>query len=218
MKYVHVLVEGQTEETFVRDVINPYLEDRDVFLIAKIVTTKYVKIGKDFKGGISKYNKIRNDIQRLLGDSSISAVTTMIDYYGLPNDFPGKGPLQKMDCYSKVHFLESQFLNDISNRKFIPFLVLHEFETYLFTSPENVANVFPKDKIKDKLVQINNQFTTPEEIDEGKDTHPAARIKDLIPGYRKTLHGPLITKRIGLDDIRRKCNHFDKWLIKLESL
>ncbi len=44
------------------------------------------------------------------------------------------------------------------------------------------------------------------------------RIAKLFPGYRKTLHGPLLTKRIGLKPIRKQCSHFDSWLLKLEEL
>jgi hypothetical protein len=58
----------------------------------------------------------------------------------------------------------------------------------------------------------------PEEIDEGPNTHPAARIRRHFPGYRKTLHGPLVSERIGLDVIRRKCLHFDGWLRRIEAL
>lgn len=40
----------------------------------------------------------------------------------------------------------------------------------------------------------------------------------LIQGYRKTLHGPLLAERIGLDRIRAECPRFDAWLRRLESL
>ena len=89
MKRVLVLVEGQTEERFVKDVLCPHLWARGVDATPKVATTKHVKRGPDFKGGITDYQKVENDLRRLLGDSDAVSVTTFIDYYGLPADFPG---------------------------------------------------------------------------------------------------------------------------------
>ena len=90
MTFINALVEGQTEETFIQNVINPEFNNKGIHLIPKIIVTKKVKDGKDFKGGISKYSKIKKDVQRLLHDTSVKAVTTMFDYYRIPKDFPGK--------------------------------------------------------------------------------------------------------------------------------
>lgn len=220
MKFVHVLVEGQTEETFLRNVLNPYLLNYDVFLIAKIITTKYVKIGKNFKGGISNYSKIRDDLHRLLRDNSVVAVTTMIDYYGLPSDFPGKDTIQGNNCFDRVSYLEKQFGKDIADEKFIPFLVLHEFEAYLFTSPKYLVNAFPElgNKEKREFVQIEKSFNSPEEIDNGEMTHPSACIERLIPAYKKVIDGSIITKQIGLTAIKERCPHFNKWISSLEAI
>ena len=38
MKHLHILVEGQTEETFVRDVLTPHLLEFDLFLNPVILT------------------------------------------------------------------------------------------------------------------------------------------------------------------------------------
>ena len=78
MKRVLVLVEGQTEETFVRDVLAPHLLDRNVALIPKILVTKRVKSGGHFKGGVTSYDKVKGDVQRLLADTHAERVTTML--------------------------------------------------------------------------------------------------------------------------------------------
>ncbi len=57
MKKVLILVEGQTEETFVKQVLSPYLNRFDIFIIPTIIVTKRVKIGADFKGGVPEYPK-----------------------------------------------------------------------------------------------------------------------------------------------------------------
>ncbi|MEI6046571.1 MAG: hypothetical protein WCS37_19645 [Chloroflexota bacterium] len=58
MIYMHLLVEGQTEETFVRDVLAPYLSEKGVYPSAMRATTKPVKDGPNFKGGIVSYGKV----------------------------------------------------------------------------------------------------------------------------------------------------------------
>ncbi len=90
MRKVLILVEGQTEERFVKDVLQPYLWDGGVHPEPKIVTTKRVKRGAHFKGGITNFKKVEDDLRRFLGDTDAALVTTMFDYYGLPDDFPGK--------------------------------------------------------------------------------------------------------------------------------
>ncbi|MBU0702085.1 DUF4276 family protein [bacterium] len=220
MKFVHVLVEGPTEETFLRDVMNPYLFNYDVYLNAIIITTKGIETGKNFKGGTSKYNKIRGTIYRLLGDSTVVAVTTMIDYYKLPSDFPSKNAIHGNNCFDRVSYLEEQFAMDIAQERFIPFFVLHEFEAYLFTLPEYLIDAFPelKNEEKKELMQIGKSCSSPEEINDGEATHPSARIKRLIPTYGKVSYGSIIAKRIGLIAIKERCPHFNKWVSTLESI
>jgi hypothetical protein len=218
MNKVHVLVEGQTEETFVRDVLYPHFEPKGLYLNSKLVTTKRTKVGPDFKGGVTNYQKVKNDLLRLLGDTSAIAVSTMIDYYGLPHDFPGKNSLTGGTCFDRVNYLEDSFERDIDNQKFIPYLSLHEYEAMLFVSPGEMGKVFPDNNIENDLSAIASSFTTPEEINEGSETHPSARICKLVAGYQKRLHGPMIAARIGLQEIRVRCKHFDSWLRKLENL
>jgi hypothetical protein len=39
----------------------------------------------------------------------------------------------------------------------------------------------------------------------------------LFPSYKKTLHGPTTAARIGLEQIRKECPHFNDWIKKLEK-
>lgn len=219
MKKVLVYVEGQTEETFIRDVLSPYLQKRcTASLIPTLARTKRTKSGQTFKGGIVSYRQIQKDICNLLRDSSALLVTTLIDYYGLPDDFPGKSSLPPGSPRQRVQYLEEAFKNDIGHPRFLPFLVLHEFEALVLVEPGHFATVLPyyKDNVPALLEDIGT--TPPEEINEGEETHPAARIQRYFPGYQKRLHGPRIVQEIGLDKIRKRCPHFDRWLRKLESL
>jgi hypothetical protein len=219
MRKVFVYVEGQTEETFIRDVLAPHLSPRGLILHPVLAKTKRTLSGAAFKGGITSYAPVRRDIMGLLRDSSAIQVTTMIDYYGLPDDFPGKNRLSGGTPAQQVALLEDAFRRDIDHPRFLPFLVLHEFEALLFTDPMRIIEVFHhvKEKGASQLAQ-EVQGLQPEEINDGPQTHPSARILRHIPGYRKPLHGPMIARQIGLAAIRERCPHFDGWVRQLENL
>jgi hypothetical protein len=218
MRRVLISVEGQTEETFVREVLAQHLWELEIDPRPVLVSTKVVKSGPSFKGGLISYERTKRDILRLLGDTSAAAVTTMYDLYGLPQDFPGYQARPAQDCYAKVEHLESALNQDIGHRRFRAYLQLHEFEALLFVDPETTAAQFPASPHLEALRATRAAFDSPEEIDDHPETAPSRRLLDLFPGYQKPLHGPLITIQVGLERIRRECAHFDRWLGWLEGL
>lgn len=217
MKRVLALVEGQTEETFVRDVLGPHLLRLDVLLIPTLVSTKRVKVGSRFKGGVVSYGKVRSDLQRLLHDSNATLVTTMFDYYGLPHDFPGLATRPIGSPLARVQHVEQAMANDVQDPRFLGYLQLHEFEALLFSDPSVVAARVPGAAPAITLQTARSQVASPEEIDEGPDSSPSHRIVAVARAYDKVLHGPQIAAAIGLDQIRSACPHFDEWVTRLES-
>lgn len=218
MKKGLILVEGQTEETFIRTVLWDHLLLLDLVLEPVLATTKRVKSGLKFKGGITDYEKVRRDLLRLLGDSSAIVVTTMIDYYGLPENFPGCGSLPSSGCYERVRHLETALAEDLGHRRFVPYISLHEFEALLFVSPQEVGTAFPGKPVAAAMAAAAQAVSSPEEIDDGLETHPAKRLERLVPTYSKTVHGPAIARRIGLAAMRARCPHFNRWVTTLERL
>ncbi len=89
LRRLHVLVEGQTEETLVRNVFE------EAFLAAgyapsySVVKTRRTAAGPDHKGGVASWSQVHRDIRLLLGNSSLDVLTTLFDYYGFPADAPG---------------------------------------------------------------------------------------------------------------------------------
>jgi hypothetical protein len=224
MGKVLILVEGQTEEKFVKKLLGPHLQAFGVYLVVILLTTKRVKNGANFKGGIISYAKIKQNLYQLFHDSSAQAVTTLFDYYGLPNDFPGLKSIQKLDCYQQAEHVEAAFKEDINESRLIPYLQLHEFEGLLFSSPVTIATPFEEEKtgkyrqLVKALQNIRQDFRTPEEINNRPETCPHRRLKQLIPSYRKVFHGVIIASKIGLEKIREECPHFNHWVTQLESL
>ncbi|NOK21695.1 DUF4276 family protein [Corallococcus carmarthensis] len=216
MKRILILVEGQTEETFVREVLAPHLLLLGVAMTPRIVVTKYVKEGGSFKGGVPQYGLVQGDLRRLLGDKGAACVTSMLDYYGLPKDFPGLATRPPGNCYARVEHVERVFAEDIAHPRFLPYLALHEFEAMLFADPDRCSISFTSDEIA-KLQAIRASVQSPEEINEHPETAPSKRVLAVSPGYQKTLHGPLAVMDIGLPAIRDACPHFAQWLSKLEA-
>lgn len=215
---VLILVEGQTEEAFVNNALAPYLLIHQVHPIPKIVTTRRRAGSPHDKGGISSYGKVKTDLRLLLKDSNASLVTTLIDYYGLPSDFPGKESSLSGSYLERAKKIEDAFSQDINHPKFFPYLSLHEFEALLFSEPETIAKSFALQNQLPKLLQIISSVNTPEEINDDPQSAPSKRLRSLYPNYDKPLHGTTIALQIGIEKIRNSCPHFNEWLTKLESL
>jgi len=213
MRRVHFFCEGQTEETFVRELLY------DHFLRFNILANPIVlRTSRTGKGGVSTYKKIERQIRRKCLEDANSTVTTMIDYYGLPNAFPGKNTMpQFTNPIARAVYVEQCFQNDIGQRGFIANLLIHEFEGLLFSEPDAFKNWFNLEAVS-ILAQERSRFETPEHINDDPLTAPSKRILRLCPGYEKITHGSLIALDIGLDRIRQACPHFSSWLTRIEQL
>ena len=191
MKRVLILVEGQTEETFVRDVLNPHLHPKGKTLVSTLVVTKRVKDGPNFKGGITNFAKLEGDLRRLFRDTNAAAITTMIDYYGLPTDFPGLGSRPSGTPAERVAHVEAAFAERINEPRFIPYVALHEFEALVFASLDQSGWVFDDARVLGILLGELAQAGGAELINENPTTAPSRRIKNAYPGYQKVLQGTM---------------------------
>ena len=182
----------------------------------------YLKSPYNFGIGFEHY-KIR--LKGELHDSVAlnKVVTTMIDLYRLPVDFPGFHDSRGIrDPWERVSFLEDALRKDIDCPQFIPHIQLHEFEALLLAAPDHFR-VFYGEGYRDAIAhleKLSSQCGSPEEIDDGAETAPSKRIIAEIPAYEhdKAHAGPVIAESIGLSLLRKRCPHFDEWVAKLESL
>jgi len=218
MKQTLILVEGQTEENFVKSVLSPYLLTFEINIIPTIINTKIIKGGNNFKGGLNNYQQIKRDLLKLIKDKSVFT-TTLIDYYGLPNDFPGKKETLVMsDIYSKVTHIEKKLATDINNKRFIPYIQIHEYESLLFSDIKGFEQFYSGDnKILAGIKGIINQYPNPEEINDNPETAPSKRILKLIPNYQKAHTGIIIAQENGIECAMEKCPHFKEWINKIIS-
>jgi len=226
---LNLIVEGQTEETFVRRVLVPHLSTGfDVYLNVRCVETgRDRRKNRIYRGGLSSYKKLKNDLLRWIGQEKGAGVvfTTMIDLYALPSDFPDyKLAVAESDARKKTALLEDSFRRDVessSNRRirFVPYIQLHEFETLLLSKPEAISIAVGDDSQISGLKSDVAGFDDVELIDGGRETAPSKRIINRIPEYedQKAFAGPIIADKIGLEHLRSRCEHFNEWLTVLES-
>ena len=218
---LHVTVEGRTEEAFVNRTLRPYLANFGVYADVRCVMTGR-KGGMGFRGGMSSYAKAKNDIVRWLKEDRNANVffTTMFDYYALPNDFPGYAEAEKLqDPYDKVTAIESSFDEDVADRRFVPYIQLHEFEALLFSSLEGFEALFDENEMDYKGIRnVLDAFPNPEDINDSPLTAPSKRIQSLIPGYNKVAYGVMLAEYIGMDTLLEKCRHFRSWIEQLKSV
>ena len=223
---LHLVVEGQTEETYANRVLIPHLAALGVFADVRAVETGRRR-GTICRGGLCQYGKLRNDLTRWMKQDDHKEVyfSTMIDLHGLASltdRFPGwEDAGRSADPYGKVAVLESAWARDIDHYRFIPYLQLHEFEALLLASPRHLGVEFVgRDREIRELECMAAGFASPELIDDGRQPAPSKRIIAMLPQYEglKASAGPIVAEKIGLAALRAKCRHFAEWLSRLETL
>ncbi len=207
-----VSVEGQPEEEFIRRVLAPHLRESGVEPTPILLGRAR---GRSVGGGNVSTQRLSTEMTTLLWTHD--AVSSLVDFYG----FASK-------CERTIDELERNLSDsvreEVSNqwdeRKVIPYVQKHEFEGLLFSDVSAFGVVMMNVPVQSiaRLNAIRVQFQTPEDINDNPDTAPSKRIMNMIPGYRKRLHGPLVAGEVGLPVIRGECPRFDNWVERLESL
>ena len=220
MPRVNIVVEGQTEEAFVKELLGPALYGLGVYPIPRLA-------GKPKRrGGVISYGSVKRDVLLALKQDRNAYCSTMLDYYRLPRDFPGLAIRSDHPAQEKARIIERALYDDIAGalgdsfdpNYFIPYIQMHEYEGLLFSDPLRFAKGIYRPDLARAFAEIRRAFSTPEDIDDGDDTAPSKRILDLCRGYAKPMHGVLAAIEIGIAAMRRECRHFDQWVTKLEVL
>jgi len=214
-----VIVEGQTEESFVGGPLAEALWPYQVYPSPILLGTP----GR--KGGNPSYARVQHDILKQLKQDQNAYCSTMIDYYGLDGGFPGTpvGRLPPIDC---VEHIERCIMADIQARipeyrpdvRFIPYLSLHEYEALLFSDPQAFAQALHKPELANHLSDVRKAFETPEHINDDPKTAPAKRVIAAYPGYRKVINGTVAARAVGIQRMRDECVHFRAWVNRLQNL
>ncbi len=223
MSRLLVHVEGQTEESFVNQVLAPHLYARGYTSVSARLLGNARQRSR--RGGIRKWDLVREGILYHLKQDRRVLVTTMVDYYGLPHTWPGRPDAPSQAFPERASTVERKLLDDVTAgmsssfdiSRFVPYVVMHEFEGLLFSDPEGFGRGIGRSDLFPPLRAIRDEFDTPEEINDSPDTAPSKRITGLLPGYQKPLLGLLAAQEIGLEAIRSQCPLFSDWVGRLEQ-
>jgi hypothetical protein len=221
MIHVVVVSEGQTEEAFVGKILAEELGAREVFL-----TTRLIKTSRTSKGGALKRDRVLRALRNTLRERNDTYVTTFFDLYGLPADFPGVEETRGVaDPIGRAQAIERELgavvVTEAGCRadRFVPYVQPYEFEGLLFSDTDAIAANRPEWQIHaESLRQARAVVASPEHINDGRETHPSARLSGLKPRFVKTRDGPALIQRMTLQRVRAECAHFRAWLERLETL
>lgn len=219
---LNILCEGQTEQIFASQVLNPYLKQYGIVVKHCLLTTS-----KGHKGGMISYQQVKKDLNLLMkkannNSAELNYYTTMFDLYALPKDFPGYGD-SNPDHYQYVRNIETAFAADINNKNFIPYIELHEFETLVLCNLDSLKLAYPNSaKELDALDKAWRKecHNNPELVNNKQETSPSHRIIKALGNkyhYNKPESGKNATIN-RIDALCQDCQHFDEWIKKLKAL
>lgn len=215
MKNVYIYCEGQTEESFINEILYPYFLNLNVFVRPVICTTKRTPTQK-FKGGVSDYTKIKKELTILCKSHPNEYITTMFDYYAMPDNTPGIDCTEP-DLQNRMRQIETIIDADIGQLNCKFHFMLHEFEGILFSKPSSFG-IIADETIVQQIQAIRDSYPTPEHINNSPETAPSKRLEALIPNYAKVLNGTLLSKDMGIDSILEQCPHFSEWVQYIVAL
>lgn len=182
------------------------------------------------RGGIRGWQVVRNDLVRHLRQDSNCYAALMVDYYRLPQSggrsWPGRADSVEAPMESRAGHVETALRRDLLDlpdgdslqRRFVPCVVLHEFEALLFSDCDRLATAIGRPDLSEPFQTIRRGFDSPEAIDDSPLTAPSKRIAKLNPEYQKRIDGINAARSIGLARICEECPSFSSWINRLESL
>lgn len=219
-------VEGRTEMLFVNEVLAPHLYNLGYVSVgARLMGSSRSSLRR---GGVRSWEGVRREFVSNLRTDSEIVVSTMVDYYGMPPNWPGRAiaSASGLSVAERAGMIEEALLQDMHQemgdsfdpRRFVPYVMMHEFEAMLFSDCEAFGNAIGRSELSTGFRAVRARFDSPEEIDDSPESAPSKRIESLLPGYQKPTMGVQAARSIGLEAIRRECPHFREWLGRLESL
>jgi hypothetical protein len=122
-----------------------------------------------------------------------------------------------------IQALESKLGHIWRPDRFIPFVMIHEFETLIFSDPAASAQAWGYAKVEQAITRVRSGFPSPEAINDSKETAPSKQLEQIfsqlgLPAYDKRLHGNIAALEIGIDRLRSECPQFGDWINRLEAL
>ena len=214
MRQIAVLVEGQTEEAFVSQVLQPWLSEQGDYICRPIiVTTSRTPAGVKTRGGGRHWRLYADDLRKLLAGPHWHKVGLLLDYYAFPSDGPGA---HERGASRDRHRRMTEALRAAHpDRRFVPCLALHEFETWVIAA-SSLTPGFISSAWDVAIEALTNECSGGfEVINDGRDTAPSKRLALIDEHYDKVRDGVLMVEAAGLDAVAEACPVLKEWLESL---
>ena len=177
MKRIYLVVEGQTEQEFVNSLLAPYLGSFGLLSVTPIL----IRTSKIGRGGLVNYRHLVNTINGLLKTSTRTdfILTTFVDFFRIPHSMPEyDASMAKPTKIGQVESLEQTLADIINDRRFLPYIQLHEFETLLFSTNNGFEHYFMAQQANETQ-SIVTRYKNPEEINSTPQGAPSKRILSI---------------------------------------
>jgi len=220
--YIEVIaiVEGKTEQVFIEKILAPYLGHKNIGIRA----TQASKPGQ--KGGDVRFSRVKRDLEGHLKQRSDTYVTTFIDYYGT-KEWPGIDSVPPQACPEIIaktvndatkEKVVTLFSAQQADRRFIPFIAVHEFEALLFSDVEILSVQLGVEA--PEISAVISACGSPEAINNNPQTAPSKRLSAWCTNgtFLKTTTGISVAEKIGIEKMREQCPLFNGWLATFEEI
>lgn len=219
-----VLCEGQTEREFCRNVVAPYVGTDGIALAGTLVGKPQRK-----RGGIRPWPTYRNELLRLAKERSIRHLAVLVDYYAMPECWPGRVTSKRLPLSQRGLHVEDELRTDLAVElpgRFHPCVQLHEFESLLFVDPDMSAlsiavggGLSRHEHVAQRMKDIKTKCGgSVEAINDDPETAPSKRLIKLISGYDKVAWGVTAAEDVSMPTLRAGCPWLDRWLTTIVDL
>lgn len=213
MKRVAIVVEGQTEQRFIQEILGPYLAERDTH--AEAIITKTSRTGRG-GGGWRGYGDLLDSLTR---QPHWGLVTTLLDHFEAPMGMPGRD----LDGNGAAHAAElrqAAILDAYPDAvvPFEPFLIVHEFEALVIAAgalQDSVLGDASHSMAMRRWVAAAGGQA--EAVNGGSNTAPSKRLAEQITDYSKIATGLEILRGVPLDDLLPSVPRFQGWVHALHA-
>ena len=223
---VEVVVEGPTENLFVKNVLGPYWALRNIFITPPKIRTRIdERSGKVYTGGDIRFSRVAKQVGNFLKQRHDIIVASFVDYYGIKewpsldtiNERHSPYDIARILNQAAMDYMRQTYPETHPQRRYFPFTAVHEFEALLFSAPLVMSKHIHIST--DEINAVVQECGGPECINNGSETAPSKRLDNWTNGqYGKTTTGISIAQEIGIETMRQQCPLFDEWLTSIERL
>ncbi len=218
MRNLYFIVEGETEEEFVKRLLMPYLYGRGLACHIQAILI-YMSGGGH---GHNNTEHFLNTIEPVLYEKGEPVITSLLDFFRFPCKQPAfvacaaqPTAVGQVACLQAALFAAVQQIRPYPF--FIPYIQLHEFEALLFA--DDVGHELHDPGIRAAVAAVIADFPSPEEINSRPEYAPSKRLETIYNAhnqrYRKVADAVDVVELIGMDRLLDRCPQFKAWVERL---